>query len=779
MCREIIYQPESLIGLCLQRLSLRLIFLIFLILFCSVSAFALPASSVKIGVLAKRGQEQALQKWGGLADYLTQVIPGQRFEIVPLEFEEVRLATMAQDVDFLIINSSYYVSLESDYGLSRIATLANLHGDTLQHVFGGVIFTRADRTDINNLQDLFGKSFWAVDQDSLGGWLAAWREFSFQNINPGRDFGLLKFAGTHDAVVLAVQSGKADAGTVRTDTLERMAAEGNISLADFKVLNSQKPDIPFTYLLSTRLYPEWPFVTLPHTSPALSKEVAVALLNMSASSSAAQTANIGGWTVPLDYQPVHELLKELHLSRYEQHIGPISWVDFLRQHWLTVLLLAILLCLLVLTTTYTVFLNQKLERRVEERTRELFRETAEHKSTEERLHQAEKMEAIGLMASGIAHDLNNILSGIVSYPELLLLRLPDDSELRQPITAIKNSGLRAAAVVADLLTVARDAAKVRTQVNINALVLEYLQSPEAEKIHSLYPQVSITAELGENLPPICCSSTHVNKCIMNLVLNAAEAVGEIGKVVIRTELRELSAASAAVLTVPVGTYLTLIVADNGPGIAAADQPHIFEPFYTKKKMGRSGTGIGLTVVWNSMQDHGGTVTVQSDPGGTVFTLFFPLGKGDCDTLTGFQPAPGQQSEVQLSGHGEKILIVDDEPHQRDIATQILEEYGYQVQTVSSGRDAIEYIKEHVVDLVLLDMVMDPGIDGLQTYAEISAIHPGQRALVVSGFAEKDKIDKVISLGVGGFLKKPYEVENLVISVQKVLSNSEYVEGEKR
>jgi signal transduction histidine kinase/CheY-like chemotaxis protein len=770
MCRRIICQPGSLLYQCLQRLLCRLIFNIFIILFCTVSAFALPASSVKIGVLAKRGHEYALDKWGAMSDYLTQAIPGQRFEIIALDFEGVRLATMSQDVDFLIINSSYYVVLEPDHGLSRIATLANLHGDTLQHVFGGVIFTRADRADINNLQDLSGKSFWAVDQDSLGGWLAAWREFSSQDINPERDFGFLKFAGTHDAVVMAVLSGQADAGTVRTDTLERMAAEGKIALADFKVLNSHRPDSNFTYLLSTRLYPEWPFITLPHTSPALAKEVAVALLNMPASSHAAQSANIGGWTVPLDYQPVHDLLKELHLSLYEQHIGPISFVDFLRQHWLSVLLLVILLCLLVLTTAYTVFLNRKLEQRVEERTRELFQETVEHKSTEERLHQAEKMEAIGLMASGVAHDLNNILSGIVSYPELLLMRLSDDSELRQPINAIKNSGLRAAEVVADLLTVARDAAKVRTHANINALVSEYLQSPEAEKMRSLYPQVSITSELGENLKPVCCSPTHVNKCIMNLVLNAAEAVGETGKIFIRTELRELSAAQAAMMAVPVGIYLTLIVADNGPGIAAAEQAHIFEPFYTKKKMGRSGTGIGLAVVWNSMQDHSGTVTVQSGAKGTVFTLFFPQGEADCDALTGLEFAAGKQTDVPLLGHGERILVVDDEPRQRDIATQILEEYGYQVQAVSSGQDAIEYVKEHDVDLVLLDMVMDPGIDGLQTYAEISAIHPGQKALIVSGFAEKEKIDKAISLGVGGFLKKPYKIEALAVSVKKVLSN---------
>ncbi|MEA3545582.1 MAG: PhnD/SsuA/transferrin family substrate-binding protein, partial [Thermodesulfobacteriota bacterium] len=363
--------------------------------------------------MAKRGEEQALNKWGATANYLTQKIPGQQFEIIPLDFEGVRLASMSRDIDFLITNSSYYVDLETDHNLNRIATLVNQHGEVLQHVFGGVIFTRADRDDINNLKDLIRKSFWAVDQDSLGGWLAAWREFYAQDIKPERDFDLLKFSGTHDAVVIAVLSGEADAGTVRTDTLERMAIEGKIRLSDFKILNHQPRSSEFGYLLSTRLYPEWPFASLSHTPQKLVDVVTSALLNMPTSSPAAQAANLGGWTVPLNYQPIHDLMKERYRCLYEQHIGAVSFADFFREHWLTSLLLILFLGLLVLSTSYTIFLNRKLEHRVEERTRELLREISDRKLTEEKLHRAEKMEAIGLMASGVAHDLNNILSGVI------------------------------------------------------------------------------------------------------------------------------------------------------------------------------------------------------------------------------------------------------------------------------------------------------------------------------------------------------------------------------
>jgi len=725
---------------------------------------------VKIGILAKRGQQHTFERWNATADYLTQAIPGYRFEIVPLDFEAVRVAAKSHDVDFLLTNSSFYVALEADYGLSRIATMANLHGEIKQHVFGGVIFTRADRSDINTLKDLPGKSFWAVDRDSLGGWLAAWRELRDAKISPEHDLGLLKFTGTHDAVVMAVINGEADAGTVRTDTLERMAAEGEISLTDIKVLNRRSWNNDCQCLLSTRLYPEWPFATLSHTPAKLAKEVAIALFNMPASSDAARTAHIGGWTVPLDYQPIHDLLKELHLFKYEQHIGKISTVDFLREHWLTALLLVTVFCLLVFVVSYTIFLNRRLECRVDEKTRELFQEAAERKITEEKLHRAEKMEALGLMASGVAHDLNNILSGIVSYPELLLRRLPDDSKLRQPITSIKESGLRAADVVADLLTVARDAAKVRTRVNLNNLILEYLQSPVAEKLRSLYPDVKIFTELGDHLNPVFCSPTHVNKSIMNLVLNAAEAIATSGHIIISTENRELSAMEAEEIAVKPGDYVTLKVADSGSGIDPADLQHIFEPFYTKKKMGRSGTGIGLAVVWNSMQDHDGIVSVESDESGTVFTLFFPQYDGGSNRMEEEGDPQPMVVNSEVKGNGECILVVDDNAHQSDIAMQILSELGYQVHVVSSGDEAVDYITAEPVDLLLLDMEMEPGMDGLQTYKEIIRMRSDQKAIIVSGFSENDKVEQVLSLGAELFLKKPYTLAQLSNAVQQALKN---------
>jgi len=376
--------------------ALRLQPLLLLLAICTLLLFLpslllannIPTKTIKIGVLAKRGHEQALKKWQPTAEYLSEKIPDRQFKIVPLDFEAVHLAAMSRSIDFLITNSSYYVTLELDHGLSRIATLTNMHGNAPQHLFGGVIFTRADRTDINTLSDVVGKSFSAVDRDSLGGWLAAWREFHGYSIKPDQDFGLLNFLGTHDAVVMAVLNGETEAGTVRTDTLERMAAEGKIVLADFKVLNRQSQGGGFNYLLSTRLYPEWPFAVLSHVPSGLVKDVTTALLSMPQSSPAAKDANIGGWDEPRNYQSIHELLKERHLWLYEKHIGKITLTDFIRKYWQGAALLVVSCCLLVLIAMYKTFMNKQLEQRVKEKTSDLRQEIEERKQTEQKLSEA-------------------------------------------------------------------------------------------------------------------------------------------------------------------------------------------------------------------------------------------------------------------------------------------------------------------------------------------------------------------------------------------------------
>lgn len=385
---------------------------------------------------------------------------------------------------------------------------------------------------------------------------------------------------------------------------------------------------------------------------------------------------------------------------------------------------------------------------------------SKQKKLEGKLLRAQKMEAIGLMAGGVAHDLNNILSGIVSYPDLMLGKIEENSPLRKPLYLMKESGKRAAAVVADLLTVARGAANVRELHSLRVLVTEYLNSPEGTNLSTLHPTIKIDLEHDADNGTILCSPVHIKKCIMNLVTNAAEAIEGAGKIKIRvseqTSLGDVDSGMVA------HDYVNLSVTDNGTGISDKDLDHIFEPFYTKKVMGRSGTGLGLAVVWNTVQDHGGAIQVDSGGGGTTFTLSFPrYEKIERKAEAAFDP-------VSIQGKGQRILIVDDEPMLRDIAKQILLSLGYKVEVAESGEDALYFLSSNRVELVLLDMFMDPGLNGCQTYEHIQRIYPEQKALIASGYSKSDDVKKALRLGVGGFIEKPYSLAQLGRAVAKIL-----------
>lgn len=389
----------------------------------------------------------------------------------------------------------------------------------------------------------------------------------------------------------------------------------------------------------------------------------------------------------------------------------------------------------------------------------------EKKHLEKQLQQSQKLESIGKMAGGVAHDLNNILSGIINYPELMLLQLPPDSPLQKPLHQIHDSGKRAAKVVADLLTIARGVAAVKENICLNTLILEYLGSPEQQKLRKLFPSISFETRLETDLWNTACSTVHIQKCLMNLINNGAEAfpASTLGTIVIASRNMELHQPLPGFPDITDGSYVVLTVTDNGMGIRPSDLEHIFEPFYTKKAMGRSGTGLGLTVVWNTMQDHHGAVTVESSPeSGTEFSLYLPA-TNECLTVP-----PTSTALADLHGHGQRILIVDDEPQQRDIAAQILKNLEYSSETVASGEEAIEYLKNHAADLVILDMIMEPGLNGRQTYEVILATHPRQRAIIASGFADSEEVTKLQTLGAGQYVKKPYTIEELGSAVQFAL-----------
>jgi PAS domain S-box-containing protein len=324
----------------------------------SLSHAAELTTPVNIGVLAHRGHEKALKAWTPTAEWLTSLLPEYTFHIVPLTNDDIVQHVAAKKINFLITNPASYAALEAKFGIARIATLRNLRQGNPYTVFGSIIFTRSDRDDIRSLSDLKGKSFMAVHQNAFGGWWMAKRELKDIGINES-DLGRLEYSGfPQGKIVQAVRERKIDAGTVRTDLLERLAESKKIDITEFRILNARStPGFPFAH--STRLYPEWPFATLNHTPHKLAQDVAIALLTISVENKAAKSAQIAGWTIPLDYNDVHALMKELKVGPYIE-LGRVNMEDVVQLYWQWIVLSFAAFLAMVAATTYVFRLNKNL-----------------------------------------------------------------------------------------------------------------------------------------------------------------------------------------------------------------------------------------------------------------------------------------------------------------------------------------------------------------------------------------------------------------------------------
>jgi len=382
----------------------------------------------------------------------------------------------------------------------------------------------------------------------------------------------------------------------------------------------------------------------------------------------------------------------------------------------------------------------------------------------EKLAIANKIETLGLMAGSIAHDLNNILSGIVTYPEMILAQMDPSDKYRKSIEFIRDTGKRAAAVVSDLLTVTRGSKAPKNTCSLNQLIINHLDTIEHQTIASRFKGVRIETHLADDLLNMNCSDVHISKVIMNLINNAMEASEQNGNIVLSTSNKILDTPIKGYEDITPGAYVVFTISDNGSGIPEHALTKIFEPFYSKKKMGRSGTGLGLAIVWSTVHDHDGYISVRSNEKGTTFDLFFPASDKKAATV------PEGISINAYKGHGETVLIVDDQENQRDIAYNLLNELNYQAFAVSSGEEAVAYLQQNKADLVLLDMIMEPGINGRETYEQILTINPAQKAIIASGFSEDEEVGKINELGDIQFIRKPYGIDQIGIAILQTLRN---------
>lgn len=395
----------------------------------------------------------------------------------------------------------------------------------------------------------------------------------------------------------------------------------------------------------------------------------------------------------------------------------------------------------------------------------MLRDVTLEKKLEAQLQRAKKMEAIGTLAGGVAHDLNNILSAIVTYPDLLLLQLPEDNPLRRPVLTMREAGTKAVAIVQDLLSLARLGAPTRIDVDINRILSEFLKSPEFRELRASHPGVAVTAELDPNLVHIQGSPVYISKSLMNLISNAVESIEDTGTVTVTTKNVTLEKPHAGYEIIPEGDYVTVCVSDTGRGISRQDMERIFEPFYTRKKMGKSGTGLGMSVVWGTVKDLGGFIDIRSQKNaGTRITLYFPSARADAGDPR------NPEENVDIQGRGETILVIDDVREQREIAFSLLSSLKYKVDVVSGQEQALAYLCKKKADLVLLDMRMEPDADGLEVFRKILEIRPDQKAIIVSGHADPVRILEAQKLGAMQFLYKPYTLKTLGLAVRKALKD---------
>ncbi|MFQ5709955.1 MAG: PAS domain S-box protein [bacterium] len=386
------------------------------------------------------------------------------------------------------------------------------------------------------------------------------------------------------------------------------------------------------------------------------------------------------------------------------------------------------------------------------------RNITERKQLQNELARAQRLESAGRVASQIAHDFNNLLAPLAAYPPLIREDLPPDHPILGMIEEMEFAAKKIAEINQQLLSLGRRGHYTMEPIDLNELFQKVLASV------SIPEEVKVELDLEPNLLKINGGAAQITRVLTNLIANGKEAMHGMGVLTVKTENVYLEEPLHGDQTVEPGEYVKLEVSDTGTGIAPEIVDKIFDPFFSTKKMDRMrGTGLGLSIVHGVVEDHKGYITVSTKLGmGTSFFLYFPATRDMEDQAMGID-------RMSLRGN-EKILVVDDDPVQRRVVHHLLNRFGYQVQSVASGERAIEFLRNHPQDLLILDMVMD-GIDGTETYRQILAFRPGQKAIITSGYAKSRRVQEALRLGAGKFISKPISPEDLAKAVRKELDQA--------
>jgi len=365
---------------------------------------------------------------------------------------------------------------------------------------------------------------------------------------------------------------------------------------------------------------------------------------------------------------------------------------------------------------------------------------------------AARLETAGTIAGQVAHDFNNLLAPIMAYPEFIHDELSHDNKAHAYIDAIEDAANKMAVINQDLLTMGRRGHYNQEVFDLNRVVLQ-----AAQEMESRTKTVTVERDLCEDLMNIKGGAAQVHRLLTNLFVNAKDAMDDMGQITIRTENYYADDTSIAFGRVPRGEYVKLTVSDNGCGIPDDIIQKILDPFFSTKTANKKrGSGLGLSVVDAVMKDHSGYLDLSSKVGqGTSFYLYFPVSREDS----------GESETKQLAGGTERVLVVDDDDIQREVSSRLLKKLGYEVSSIESGEKAVEYIRENPQDIIILDMVMPGGMDGTETYRQVLEVSPQQKAIILSGFSESDRVMEVQKLGAGAFVRKPITKTTIAAAVR--------------
>lgn len=736
------------------------LFLIIVSLFCSG---VVSAEDIRIAIRANKGAQKGLDKWQATADYLSTKIPGYRFILVPFENNSsLNQAISLGTFHFCITNPASGIEHKIRYGAQPLATLVNKRQGQGYSEFGSVIFARADRLDVNTLQDLKGKMFTAVDELGFGGWRVAWLELLENNINPYTDFSELHFVGgKQQNVVYEVRDKKVAAGSVRTDMLERMAASGEIDIRDFKVI-AQKKSKNFPFLHSTKLYPEWMFSSVTKIDNKLKTNVIEALFSIQKDSIAAKNGKYIGWISPLDYTPVDDLLKKLKVGPY--NIATMdAYKRLVSQYGMIVIAIIVFISLLILIVLHVLRLNKKILQ-----AKELLKNESEiSRKLEIQLLHSKRIESLGKLTGGIAHDFNNMLASILGYTELALNteKVKEDKKLTRYLSQVFEASGKSAELVTQMLTFSKTETDNDKKEDIP---ITFLINNVRQLLQPIIPNnINLNINEPNNELFINANSVMMTQVLMGLCLNAKDAIdNEKGTITIDFKAVSFSESDKICSSCHqdiMGDYIEISVEDNGSGINAELIEHLFEPFFTTKEVGK-GVGMGLSVVHGITHKHNGHIIVDSDVGkGTTVTILLPKIeiKKNVELRNNIENV-----SVNKNKH---IIIVDDEASLTIYLSELLYLKGFKVTSFNDSQKAFTYIKENIgeVDLVLTDQTM-PDLTGFELSKKILALNNDMPIILCSGYSEGLYAKVKSELNTVVYMDKPIQSDKLIKEINSLI-----------